>query len=173
MKEEWENHGNNFYLPLEKNGELGRDNKSLLFLNLLQLSIMCRECALYNPPIERTPLSTTCGSTELCSKPWEPLVVPSLKCSCVIDIFNTYTFKSSKFYHYWFDIRHCKRSLGEMKILSFNKVFNSLSLYFVYLQLFYKPFQTFIYLPIMKKTKNPIYSFIFNGNSLKSLKICF
>jgi len=32
------------------------------------------------------------------------------------------------------------KSLGETKILSFNKVFNSLSLCFVYLVLFYKPF---------------------------------
>ncbi len=36
------------------------------------------------------------------------------------------------------------KSLGGTKILSFNEVFNSLSLCFVYLVLFYKPFQTFI-----------------------------
>ena len=36
------------------------------------------------------------------------------------------------------------KSLGGTKILSFYEVFNSLSLCFVYLVLFYKPFQTFI-----------------------------
>ena len=36
------------------------------------------------------------------------------------------------------------KSLGETKILSFNEVFNSLSLCFVYLVLFYISFQTFI-----------------------------
>ena len=36
------------------------------------------------------------------------------------------------------------KSLGGTNILSFNKVFNSLSLCFVYLLLFYKPFKTFI-----------------------------
>ena len=37
-----------------------------------------------------------------------------------------------------------EKSLGEIKILPFYKVFNSLSLCFVYLVLFYKPFKTFI-----------------------------
>ena len=36
------------------------------------------------------------------------------------------------------------KSLGQTKIVSFSKVFNSLSFCFVYLVLFYKPFQTFI-----------------------------
>ena len=48
---------------------------------------------------------------------------------------------------YWFDILFNQtliKSLGETKMLSFNKVFNSLSLCFVYLVLFCKPFQTFI-----------------------------
>ena len=40
------------------------------------------------------------------------------------------------------------KSLGGTKIFSFNEVFNSLSLCFVYLVLFYKPFQTFIYIYI-------------------------
>ena len=40
------------------------------------------------------------------------------------------------------------KSLGGTKILSSNEVFNSLSLCFVYLVLFYKPFQTFIYIYI-------------------------
>ena len=43
-------------------------------------------------------------------------------------------------------VRHqtLKKSLGERKILSFHKGFNSWSLCFVHLVLFYKPFQTFM-----------------------------
>ena len=41
-----------------------------------------------------------------------------------------------------------EKSLGETNILSFNKVFNSLSRCFVYLIMFYKPFLTFIYIYI-------------------------
>jgi len=49
------------------------------------------------------------------------------------------TKKQNKVIHiYWFDIT-LKKS-GETKMLSFNKVFISLSLCFVYLMLFYKPF---------------------------------
>ena len=49
---------------------------------------------------------------------------------------------------YWFVIlfnQTLRKSLGGTKILSFNEVFNSLPLCFVYLVLFYKPFQTFIF----------------------------
>ena len=54
---------------------------------------------------------------------------------------------------YWFEILFNQtliKSLGGTKILSFNEVFNSLSLCFVYLVLFYKPFQTFIYMRLPK-----------------------
>ena len=48
------------------------------------------------------------------------------------------------------------KSLSGTKILSFYEVFNSLSLCFVYLVLFYKPFQTFIYI-VESKTNLYIY----------------
>jgi len=105
---------------LEKHGELGRDNKSLLYWlqytnSFLKSAIVVYNvqgvCTLQPPPPpnrESTPIHHMWKYWALWCEPWEPLVVASPKYSCLIDIFNAYTFKSTIFYQYWFDIRHWK-----------------------------------------------------------------
>ena len=94
-----------------------------------------------------------------CIKEWKPYIcrISILLCMqfhmCIFWFFcavhgpsKTFFFKFEKSL-YSFEILFNQtliKSLGGTKILSFNEVFNSLSLCFVYLVLFYKPFQTLI-----------------------------